>query len=170
MEFFEIGDERARRLFSMGAEQVLDTARQARETVAEMQRQFGRMAEQQTIGITEEVRDRMREIGRYTEQGLADIRDIAVSEAEQAATIAQQSLDYGDGASGQQERPRNAPTGSLPPDRQAGANEWAPRFEATEHATNGAQEAMEEEQGDATEANAANEGRVQNESRTRARR
>ena len=170
-DLFEIGDERARRLFTMSADQVLNTARQARETVAEMQRQFGRIAEQQTIGLTEQVRDQIREIGRHTEQGLQEIRDIAASEAEQAEGIAQQSLDYGDEGSRHEDRQTTGQTGEMPREAQANASEWAPRFDAgaTGNATNGTHEATAEA-GNAMEANIAGEGRAQRESRSRPRR
>jgi hypothetical protein len=81
---FDIDDDRARRLFTTGAEQLLNTARRTRETVVEMQRQFGRLAEQQTIGITEEVRDRIAQVGRHTEQGLQQIGQMTASEADEA--------------------------------------------------------------------------------------
>jgi hypothetical protein len=76
-ELFDVGDERARRLFSTSAEQVLTSVRQARETVVLVQREFGRIAEQQTIGITEEVRERIDDLGRYTEQGLNELQQLA---------------------------------------------------------------------------------------------
>ena len=169
-EMFEIGDARARRLFSMGAEQVLNTARQARETVAEMQRQFGRIAEKQTIGMTEEVRDQIEQISRHTEQGLQEIRDIARAEAEQAEGLAQRSLDYGDetrAPNGEMaQRGEEAGEGAM----QAEANDaWEPRFDDQRDAANAARENADEA-GDAMEANAANEGRAVREPRSRARR
>jgi hypothetical protein len=48
-DLFKFGDERTRRLFTTSAEQVLNSARQARDTMVEMQRQIGRLAEQQTM-------------------------------------------------------------------------------------------------------------------------
>jgi len=144
-EMFEIGDARARRLFSMGAEQVLNTARQARETVAEMQRQFGRIAEKQTIGMTEQVRDQIEQIGRHTEQGLQEIRDIARAEAEQAEGLAQQSLDYGDegrfSAQNGESAQRGEELGEGSQPMQAEANgAWEPRFDDASDAANGARE------------------------------
>lgn len=178
-DLFQIGDERARRLFTTSAEQVLNTARQARETVVEIQRQFGRLAEQQTIGITEQVRDQIEQIGRQTEQGLQEIREIAVSEAEQAADIAQQSLDYGDESRQQDERQRAARQEDRQRAEQAGeaqqaqasANQWEPQFEATASTTNGAQQTAEAsgEGGAATEGPPQRETRRQEE-RSRARR
>ena len=173
-DLFQIGDERARRLFSTGAEQVLNTARQARETVVEMQRQFGRLAEQQTIGITEQVRDQIEQIGRQTEQGLQEIREIASSETQQAADMAQQSLDYGNElrqqvdqqvdqqrAARQQDRERAEQAGETQ-QTQANANEWEPQFEATSNTMTGAQQTAEESE---NAGEAAAEGRPQRETR-----
>jgi hypothetical protein len=170
-DFFEIGDERARRLFSMGAEQVLNTARQARETVSEMQRQFGRIAEQQTIGMTEEVRDQIAQISRQTEEGLQEIREIAASEADQVESASQQSFDdegegvrHGPGAEHEQRdvAPREGQQAMQP-------DEWEPRFDEAADAANAARENVEDA-GNAMEANAAQEGRAARESRSRARR
>ena len=169
-EMFEIGDARARQLFSMGAEQVLNTARQARETVAEMQRQFGRIAEKQTIGMTEQVRDQIEQISRHTEQGLQEIRDIARAEAQQAEGLAQQSLDYGDEGRFPAQNGEIAQRGEGSQPMQAEANgAWEPRFDDARDAANGARENTGEAD-DAMEANAANEGRAARESRSRARR
>ena len=81
-ELFGIGDERARRIFSSSAEQVLDTARQARDTVVEVQRQLGRLAEQQTIGLTEGVREHIEQIGRQTELGLHEIQQMTADQSD----------------------------------------------------------------------------------------
>ena len=53
---FRIADMRARRVFAQTAEQVIGTAREATRTVTGVQRELGRLAEQQTIEMTEEVR------------------------------------------------------------------------------------------------------------------
>jgi hypothetical protein len=108
-ELFRVGDDRTRRIFSMGAEQVLNSARQARETVVEMQRQLGRLAEQQTIAITEEVRDQIQQMGRHTEQGLQEIKHMTAAEADHVEDLVHQSTDgnahrtheYGEQNSGQ---------------------------------------------------------------------
>lgn len=176
-DLFDVGDARARRLFSMGAEQVLNTARQARETVAEMQRQFGRIAEQQTIGITEEVRGQIEQLSRQTEEGLQEIRDVAAAEADQAEGAAQQSLDYANEAAReeggredrQRERGREAQSTQAGESGQGETSEWEPRFDVAQNAMNGAQENADES-GSAMDANIANESRAQRESRSRARR
>lgn len=126
-ELFHVGDDRARRLFTASAEQMLNSARQTRETVFEMQRQLGRLAEQQTIGITEEVRDQIEQIGQHTEQGLQEIRQMTAAEADHIEALAQRN---GEAAS----------QGSMPPgESQAAAetpnaaNEGRPQRETRRH-------------------------------------
>jgi hypothetical protein len=171
-ELFQIGDDRARRLFTTSAEQVLNSARQARETVVEMQRQIGRLAEQQTIGLTEEVRDQIEQISRHTEQGLQEIKQIAASEADQVEDFVQQTLDHDEQARQQDEQQ---------PGRSAGTSAESAANRADAQANdgksprdvNGAQTPTWES--DSGEPNAANEGRAnretrRNEERSRARR
>jgi hypothetical protein len=113
-DMFRLGDDRARRIFTASAEQMLNSARQARETVFEVQRQLGRLAEQQTIGIAEEVRDQIEQMSRHTEEGLQEIKQIAIHEADRAEDV----VDYATHAQerqqgemrldeGRQEGPRN---------------------------------------------------------------
>jgi hypothetical protein len=97
---FEVADDRARRFFTTGAEQVLSCARQARETVVEMQRQMGRLAEQQTIGLTTEVRDQIEQISRQTEEGLQQIKQVAASGADRVEDSVRSTHEQND------ERPR----------------------------------------------------------------
>lgn len=166
-DLFQIGDERARRLFTTSAEQMLHSARKARETVVEMQRQIGRLAEQQTIGITEEVRDQIQQIGRHTEEGLQQIKQIAASEADQAEDLSQQSFDYGKEARHQDDQ---SSTGTETASEQANADQWEPRFESSGSTTNGAaQEAGDA--GNALEENARPKRETRRgEERSRARR
>ena len=91
-ELFRLGDDRARRLFAASAEQMLSPARQARETVFEVQRQIGRLAEQQTIGIAEEMRHQMQQMTRHTEAGLQEIKQVAASEADHAQDLADYAM------------------------------------------------------------------------------
>ena len=141
---FEVDDDRARRLFTTSAEQILNSARQTRQTVVEMQRQLGRLAEQQTIGITEEVRDQIEQVGRHTEQGLQQIRQMTAAEADQAEARIHEIQDRGNDAS------RNR--GEAAFDNEArSAGEQAATGLGTENAT--------------PESNGANEGRPQRESR-----
>ena len=169
-DLFDIGNPRARRLFGMGTEQMLNTARQARETIAEMQRQLGRIAEEQTIGITEDVRERIAEVSRHTEQGLQEIRGVAASQRDLAERAAHASYDEGPRRDRNAEyAPRAEPGTEGAPPMGTEPDEWEPRFDAGHSATNGAGESAEES-GDAMEAGASQEERASRESRSRARR
>jgi hypothetical protein len=111
-ELFRSGDERARRLFAASAEQMLTSARQARETVFEVQRQLGRLAEQQTIGIAEEMREQIQQIARHTEAGLQEIKQVAASEADHAQDL----VDY----AMHDEEHRQGPEGGMGAPNEAG--------------------------------------------------
>lgn len=132
-DLFNIGDDRARRLFSASAEQVLNSARQARETVVEMQRQLGRIAEQQTIGITEEVRDQIQQMGRHTEQGLQEIKQMAASEANHVEGIAQHAANQADDTAQQGEPETSAGQGREAGEEPNGANEGRASRETRRH-------------------------------------
>lgn len=146
-QFFHFEDDRARRLFSASAEQMLNTARQARETVVEVQRQLGRLAEQQTIGITEQVRAQMEQIGRHTEEGLREIEQIAAAEADQAQGIAQKAMEY-EGRDDDREhhdRQRMQESHDTSESASANADESAQSAErAMQSASNGVQQAENE--------------------------
>jgi hypothetical protein len=113
-ELFRLGDDRARRIFAASTEQMLSSARQARETAFEVQRQIGRIAEQQTIGIAEEVCDQIDQINRHTEQGLQQIKQIATNEADRAEDV----VDYALQGQGGQQGWANQQTGEQRPQTQ----------------------------------------------------
>jgi hypothetical protein len=171
-ELFRVGDDRTRRIFSMGAEQVLNSARQARETVVEMQRQLGRLAEQQTIGITEEVRDQIQQMGRHTEQGLQEIKHMTAAEADHVEDLVHQSTD-GDANRTHEYGEQNSGQGNDTP-QFFGGNEQSTPGEA--NTSNGAPNAGAANAANAAgKENAAAEGRPQRdtrrtEERSRARR
>jgi hypothetical protein len=175
-QFFHFEDDRARRLFSASAEQMLNAARQARETVVEVQRQLGRLAEQQTIGITEQVRAQMEQIGRHTEEGLREIEQIAAAEADQAQGIAQEAME--DEGQDEDREHRNRSMQELRDMSESAsenANESAHSAERTmQSASNGAQQA--ENESEEQQANAQRSGsgsrshRGRQEERGRARR
>jgi hypothetical protein len=90
-ELFDVGDVSARRVFSASAEQVLDSARQARNTATQVQREIVRAAEQQTLEFTEELREHLGQIGRETERGLQQFRQLAVNGTEKMTRQLQQA-------------------------------------------------------------------------------
>lgn len=78
-----VADERATQLFSMGTDQVVKSARKANETIVEMQRQIGRVVEQQAELASEQMRTGIEEIGRRTEEGLQQVREMAQKSGEE---------------------------------------------------------------------------------------
>jgi len=80
---FRIADMRARRVFTETAEQVISTAREATRTVTGVQRELGRLAEQQTIEMTEEVRENVQQLSSYAQRGLEEIQGVAQQEADE---------------------------------------------------------------------------------------
>jgi hypothetical protein len=90
---FRAGDDRSRRLFSLGAEQALNTVRHAQDAVLEVQRQIGRLAEQQAILIADEMRDQIEQIGRRSERELQAFHELAVSGADELANAGERAID-----------------------------------------------------------------------------
>jgi hypothetical protein len=76
-------DDRARQLFSTGAEQILNTAQRANEAARELQRQMGRVLETQTARAAETWQRGLQELGTQTSQGLTQLCDAARETAEE---------------------------------------------------------------------------------------
>jgi len=86
---FSTADERARRLFSESADELVNTTRRASESVAEMNRHIGRLVEKQTVEMAEQMRQGIDQLGRHTEQSLQQARTLVeqgVNEMERAAS------------------------------------------------------------------------------------
>ena len=98
---FFVADERARRVFSTGAEQLFTTARHATETLSEVQHELGRLVEEQTIGITEEIRQRIEELGRRTEEGIEEIHRLARQNVGEAKRAMEETVAAASAAAGQ---------------------------------------------------------------------
>ncbi len=80
--FVPTADEQARRVFSESANEIVNTTRRTIETVAEVNRQFGRLIEQQTVNLSDTMRAGIDQLGRHAEQGL-----------EQARTVVERGVD-----------------------------------------------------------------------------
>jgi hypothetical protein len=137
-----------------------------------MQRQMGRLAEQQTIGLTEEVRDQIEQIGRHTEQGLQEIKQIAASEADHVEGVVRSTLEDND-ERGRQRAPQREESGAMGNESAASMAEVQAGGGTGATGANGVQNPTWES--DNAEADAANEGRPnretrRNEERSRARR
>jgi dsDNA-specific endonuclease/ATPase MutS2 len=87
---FDSQDDRVRRAFSASAEQLLQTAQQANEAAAELQRQFGRVLETQAAQATENWQRGLEELGQQAQESLGQLTETARQTAEQAARSAEQ--------------------------------------------------------------------------------
>lgn len=74
---FGIDDERVRRPFSTGAEQLITTVRRATETFTAVTRDVSRLAEQQTTGLGERVRREMESFTQQAQRGFDEIQQSA---------------------------------------------------------------------------------------------
>src|SRR5581483_11030805 len=76
--------ESAQRLMSTSAEQMLVCARRATDTLSEMQAQVGRIVEEGTQHLTDEIRSGVEELGERTQQGLATMSRVTRQNIEKA--------------------------------------------------------------------------------------
>jgi hypothetical protein len=90
---FRIGDDRARRLFSASTEQLVNTIRRTADTVVAVQQEIGRLAEQQTVGMTDQMRQQIEQFGMHTQRGLEEIQQMSVDQLGQAADQTAQMYD-----------------------------------------------------------------------------
>lgn len=87
---FRIADDRAKRVFSSGAEQLLQLAERTNETTSEIQREMGRLLEVQTVNEAENWQRGLEELGAQAEESLEEFKEMARQQAEEALRIAEQ--------------------------------------------------------------------------------
>ena len=103
---FRIGDDRARRVFSASTEQLVNTMRRTADTVIAMQQEIGRLAEQQTIGMTDQMRQQIEQFGQQTQRGLEEIQQMSVEQLDQATQATGQMYQDANDAERQQNNER----------------------------------------------------------------
>jgi hypothetical protein len=86
---FDSSDERVRKVFATGAEQVLSTARRANEAVTELQRQVGRVIETQASQAAESWQRGLEQLGSHASEGFDQLCETARRTAEDAQRGAQ---------------------------------------------------------------------------------
>ena len=89
-------------LFTATVDRTLDSLRQIRETVSEVQWQFARIAEEQTVGIAERFQQSIEQLGQRSQQGLQQLRQLAREEANEFERMAREGNGQRDAASGEQ--------------------------------------------------------------------
>ncbi|HEX6362848.1 MAG TPA: hypothetical protein VFZ93_07825 [Albitalea sp.] len=91
--WFESMDERARRVFSAGAEQFVSTAQRATEAAAELQREVSRVVDSQAATVAQTLQQGLQELGAQTTEGLEQLVETAREQAEEAERVTQELGD-----------------------------------------------------------------------------
>jgi phasin protein len=99
---FRIGDDRARRIFTATTEQLVNTIRRTADTVIAVQQEIGKLAEQQTVGMTDQMRQQIEHFGQQTQRGLDEIQQMSVDQLNQANQATRDMYDEADYAQRQQ--------------------------------------------------------------------
>jgi len=95
---FRIGDDRARRVFTATTEQLVNTIRRTADTVIAVQQEIGKLAEQQTVGMTDQMRQQIEHFGHQTQRGLEEIQQMSVDQLNQANQATGEMYDEADDA------------------------------------------------------------------------
>ena len=90
---FEAADDRARRVFSTGAEQMVSTAQRAAEAATELQREVSRVVDIQTSTVAQTLQYGLQELGSQTSEGLNQLVETAREQAEEAQRTASEMGD-----------------------------------------------------------------------------
>lgn len=111
-------DDRARQVFSTGAEQMLTTAQRANDAARELHQQMGRVFDTQTARAAETWQRGLEELGQQTSDGFRQLCEAARETAEEAQRAVEDLSQQG-----QQAMQRNGQQGtsgvSTPPQSQA---------------------------------------------------
>jgi hypothetical protein len=91
--WFEAADDRARRVFSTGAEQLVSTAQRATEAATELQREVSRVVDIQTSTVAQTLQYGLQELGSQTSEGLTQLVETAREQAEEAERTASEMGD-----------------------------------------------------------------------------
>lgn len=100
-DFLRSADDGVQRLVSTSAEQLLNSTRQATQTVSEIQRQMGRLVEQGTVQASEGIRQGIEDLSQRAQQGLEEVRNLVQEGSEdlqRAGQQAQQGAQQGQNA------------------------------------------------------------------------
>ena len=86
--WFEAADDRARRVFSASAEQLVNTTQRATEAATELQREVSRVMDIQTSTVAQTLQYGLQELGEQTSEGLNQLVETAREQAEEAERTA----------------------------------------------------------------------------------
>lgn len=99
-ELLRSADDSARQLVSTGTEQLLNSTRQASETVTEIQRQIGRLVEQGSQQLTRDVRQGIEQVSQRAQQSLDEVKTLVREGADEAERVVRDSGQYARQANG----------------------------------------------------------------------
>jgi hypothetical protein len=85
---FENADERARHVFSIGVEQLVNTAQRVNQAVVELQHDVGRVVDTQAATVAQTLQNGLEELGTQASEGLAQLTQTARQQAEEAERVA----------------------------------------------------------------------------------
>lgn len=88
-DLFRVGDDRAKRAFASGTEQLLHCAEQAKETMSEVQRHIGKLIEYNAINAAENWQQGLEEFGVQAEESLDQMKELARQQVEEAMRAAE---------------------------------------------------------------------------------
>lgn len=83
-ELFNATDKLVKSQLSAATDQLVGSTRQISQACAETQRQFGRIVQQGTTQLAEEIRKGVEEMGQRTRQSMQELTDIAERQASEA--------------------------------------------------------------------------------------
>jgi len=90
---FRVADDRVKRVFSESADQLLETAEHANQTLTEVQRQVGRLVERQTVDLADNWQRGVEEFSEQAEQGLDQLSETTRRQVDEAEGAAQALSD-----------------------------------------------------------------------------
>jgi len=88
-DFFHVGDDRSRHVFSSATDHLLHASQRASETFSEIQRHIGRLMESNALNMSESWRGGFEEFAAQAEQGLQQLQELARQQADEAVRTAE---------------------------------------------------------------------------------
>jgi hypothetical protein len=85
--WFDAADERARQVFTDGADQLVNTAQKATEAASQLQREVGRVVETQAVSVAQTVQQGLEEIATQTNEGLNQLVETTRQQADEAERL-----------------------------------------------------------------------------------
>jgi len=88
-DLFRVGDDRAKRVFASGTEQLFSATQRASDTMRQIQHHIGRLIESNTVTVSESWRHGLEEFATQAEEGLEQLQELARQQADEALRAAE---------------------------------------------------------------------------------